>query len=137
MIQYLIEQLQQDDQDRFECLKSFFPEAQLRDWELSVAGQRVQIIKRTSQGGTLKMGTEVVSASDGSLAALLGASPGASIAITIMLEVLSSCWSEKMSTDQWQKKLLKLFPSYGNNRNGDKGLFLKARNRTDRLLGFC
>ncbi len=136
LVKYLIEQLHQDDQDRIESLKKFFPKAKLNDWDLSIAGQRVQIIKRTSNGGTLKMGTEVVSASDGSLAALLGASPGASIAITIMLEVLSSCWSHKMSTDAWKAKLTKLFPSYGDDFNKNKDLYRKSTNRTNQLLGF-
>ena len=88
LVSYLISQLSLSFEDRLEALKEFLPNAQGKDWSLSVAGQRVQIIKRTSSGGILQMGTEVVSASDGSLAALLGASPGASTAVTIMMEVL-------------------------------------------------
>ncbi len=136
LIQYLVDQLRQNDQDRIDSLRSFLPKARNKDWKLSIAGQRVQIIKRTSNGGTLKMGTEVVSSSDGSLAALLGASPGASIAITIMLEVLRSCWSERMSTEEWQSKLKKLLPSYGKDMNEDKPLLLKVRDRTNQLIGF-
>jgi len=137
LIKYLVGQLSQDDNDRVDYLRSFLPKARLEDWKLSVAGQRVQIIKRTSNGGILKMGTEVVSSSDGSLAALLGASPGASIAITTMLEVLKSCWGDKMSTEQWQAKLKKLLPSYGKDLNGDQSLLLKVRDRTNQLIGFC
>ena len=81
------------------------------------------------------MGTEVVSAEDGSLAALLGASPGASTAVSIMLEVLQRCWSDKMATDHWQETLGKIFPSFGKNINSDKALVEKIRNRNDSLLG--
>ncbi len=137
LVSYLLSQLQQDQSDRIDSLRSFFPEAKRKDWKLSVAGQRVQIIKRTSKGGILKMGTEVVTSSDGSLAALLGASPGASIAIAIMLEVLNSCWVEKMSTEQWQTKLKKLLPSYGDALNEDRSLSRRVRNRTNTILGFC
>ena len=81
------------------------------------------------------MGTEVVTSSDGSLAALLGASPGASTAVSIMLEVLKSCWPEKMSTTLWQERLKKLLPSLGENINSDKSSLDKIRNRSNYLLG--
>ncbi len=136
LIKYLFGQLLQDDLDRIDSLRNFLPKADFNDWELSVAGQRVQIIKRTTRGGILKMGTEVVSSEDGSLAALLGASPGASIAISIMLEVLSSCWGKSMSTERWQNKLHKLIPSHDKDIIHDQALFLKVRDRTDKLLGF-
>ena len=73
-----------------------------------MAGQRVQIIKRSKEGGRLQLGTEVVAASDGSLAALLGASPGASTAVTIMLEVLQRCFPERLASAEWQERLLAL-----------------------------
>ena len=75
------------------------------DWSLSVAGQRVQIIKRTPDGGKLQMGTEVVTAADGSLAALLGASPGASTSVRIMLEVLERCFASRLASDGWRQRL--------------------------------
>ena len=81
------------------------------------------------------MGTEVVASSDGSLAALLGASPGASTAVSIMLEVLQSCWSEKMSTELWQQRLKKLLPSFGNELVSDETLLDKLRHRSNSLLG--
>ena len=81
------------------------------------------------------MGTEVVSSEDGSLAALLGASPGASTAVSIMLEVLKRCWSEKMSTSLWEERLKKLLPSFGEDINTDKSFLDKMRNRSDYLLG--
>ena len=118
-----------------EALRAFLPEANEQDWSLSVAGQRVQIIKRTPDGGRLQMGTEVVSASDGSLAALLGASPGASTSVQIMVEVLERCFASKLATQAWQERLHQLIPSYRQDLNGDPELLLRTRERSDGLLG--
>ena len=130
---YLFNQLIQTNEDRIETLKDFFLWSP-NDWKLSIAGQRVQIIKQTSKGGVLKMGTEVVTSSDGSLAALLGASPGASTAVTIMIEVLNRCWHEKMKSSQWQNKMLELFPSIGTDINSNQEALLAIRKRNDFLL---
>ena len=137
LVTYLVSQLSQSEEDRVEALKEFLPKAQLHNWDLSVAGQRVQIIKRTAKGGRLQLGTEVVSAADGSLAALLGASPGASTAVTIMLEVLQRCWSERMASESWQKRLQELLPSYGQNPNADPALLIEMRQRSDALLNLA
>ena len=131
---YLFNQLIQTNEDRIETLKRFLPLVSPTDWKLSIAGQRVQIIKQTANGGVLKMGTEVVTSSDGSLAALLGASPGASTAVTIMIEVLNRCWSEKMKSSQWQKRMLELFPSFGTDINSNQEALLAIRKRNDFLL---
>ncbi|WP_269612335.1 malate:quinone oxidoreductase [Prochlorococcus marinus] len=131
---YLFNQLLQTNEDRIKTLKRFLPQVSPNDWKLSIAGQRVQIIKKTSKGGVLKMGTEVVTSSDGSLAALLGASPGASTAVTIMIEVLNRCWQEKMKSSKWQSKLLELFPSIGTDINSNQEALLSIRKRNDFLL---
>ncbi len=131
---YLLSQLIQTNEDRIETLKRFLPLVSPNDWKLSVAGQRVQIIKQTGSGGVLKMGTEVVTSSDGSLAALLGASPGASTAITIMIEVLNRCWFKKMKSSQWQEKMLELFPSLNTDINSNQEALLAIRKRNDFLL---
>ncbi len=81
------------------------------------------------------MGTEVVTSSDGSLAALLGASPGASTAVTIMVEILKRCWREKYETDSWQETLNKLIPSLAAALNNDSESFKQIRDRNDSLLG--
>ncbi len=135
LLKYLLSQLRLNHSDRIASLKNFFPEARPMNWTLSIAGQRVQIIKKTSQGGMLKFGTEVVTSHDGSLAALLGASPGASTAVSIMLEILQRCWAKRMASQDWQQKLKKLLPSYGSDILRDKSLFDKIRNRNDSLLG--
>ena len=131
---YLLNQLIQTNEDRIDTLKRFLPQVSPNDWKLSTAGQRVQIIKQTSKGGVLKMGTEVVTSSDGSLAALLGASPGASTAVTIMIEVLNRCWQEKMKSSKWKNKMLELFPSIGTDINSDQEALLAIRKRNDFLL---
>jgi malate dehydrogenase (quinone) len=100
-----------------------------------VAGQRVQIIKRTPAGGRLQLGTEVVSAADGSLAALLGASPGASTSVTIMLEILQRCFPDQLASQSWQQRLKALLPSYDQDLNADGELLQRSRDRSDALLG--
>ena len=135
LVQYLINQLRQSPEQRHEALQQFMPTARAEDWSLSVAGQRVQIIKRTQDGGKLQMGTEVVTAADGSLAALLGASPGASTSVRIMLEVLERCFASQLASDGWQQRLNALIPSYGQDLNADAQLLVNTRQRSDALLG--
>ncbi|MEJ6586239.1 MAG: malate:quinone oxidoreductase [Synechococcus sp. ChBW.bin.23] len=135
LVRYLVNQLRQSDEDRMEALKAFLPTARADDWTLSVAGQRVQIIKRTPAGGRLQLGTEVVSAADGSLAALLGASPGASTSVTIMLEILKRCFPDRLASQAWQQRLQALLPSYGQDLNADGDLLQRSRDRSDALLG--
>jgi malate dehydrogenase (quinone) len=120
LVEYLAGQLMLSDDDRFAALKEYFPEAKQEDWRLWQAGQRVQIIKRDEEkGGVLKLGTEIVSASDGSIAALLGASPGASTAAPIMLNVLEKVFADKVATPAWQDKIRQIVPSYGVKLNDD------------------
>ncbi|MGC6482743.1 MAG: malate:quinone oxidoreductase [Synechococcus sp.] len=135
LVAYLVNQLRQSATDRLEALQAFLPTARADDWSLSIAGQRVQIIKRTKEGGKLQMGTEVVASADGSLAALLGASPGASTAVAIMLEVLERCFPQQLASHAWQERLQQLLPSYGQDINGDQALLNHTRNRSDALLG--
>ncbi|MFF2889332.1 malate:quinone oxidoreductase [Paenibacillus sp. NPDC057967] len=113
LTKYLIEQVMLSKEKRMEELREFIPNAKLEDWDLVVAGQRVQVIKDTAAGGkgTLQFGTEVVSAADGSIAALLGASPGASTAVSVMLEVLNRCFPQHIK--EWEPKIKAMIPSYG------------------------
>jgi len=134
LVRYLINQLRQSDAERMEALRAFLPQARDQDWTLSVAGQRVQIIKRTPEGGRLQLGTEVVAAADGSLAALLGASPGASTAVTIMLEVLQRCFPQRLASPAWSERLQQLLPSVGQDLKADAALLARTRARSDALL---
>lgn len=114
LVEYLAGQLMLSDDDRFNALKEYFPNAKKEDWRLWQAGQRVQIIKRDEEkGGVLKLGTEIVASQDGSIAGLLGASPGASTAAPIMLSVLQKVFKDQVATPAWQEKLKQIVPSYG------------------------
>lgn len=114
LVRYLISQLMLTEEDRLNTLKTFFPGARSTDWRRLTAGQRVQIISRDAKkGGVLQMGTEVVICQDGTLSALLGASPGASTAADIMLTLLQNVFKEQAMSDSWQTKLRQIIPSYG------------------------
>jgi malate dehydrogenase (quinone) len=115
----------------------FMPSAQLDDWELVWAGMRVQVIKKAqgSDRGVLEFGTEVVSASDGSLAAVLGASPGASTAVTIMLDIVHRCMGARTQSAAWKASLARMVPSYGRSLANDAALTREMRAWTARVLG--
>ena len=119
LVEYLAGQVMLSDDDRMKALREYFPNAKKEDWRLWQAGQRVQIIKRDKdKGGVLKLGTEIVSARDGSLAGLLGASPGASTAAPIMLDLMKQVFKDKLATPAWQTRIRAMVPSYGTALNG-------------------
>ncbi len=135
LTKYLIDQVRQSPEDRLEALKKFVPTAKLEDWVLEEAGQRVQIIKKDhEEGGILEFGTEIVNAADGSIAALLGASPGASVSVSVMLEVLGRCFKERMKTEAWQTKLKQMIPTMGQPLSENEALCKSTRERTSRIL---
>ncbi|KFC78963.1 malate:quinone oxidoreductase [Ewingella americana ATCC 33852] len=135
LVKYLISQVMLSDNDRYEALKEYFPGAKKEDWRLWTAGQRVQIIKKDpKEGGVLRLGTEVVSSKDGSIAALLGASPGASTAAPIMLHLMETVFKDKVATPEWQTKLKQIIPSYGTQLNGNVEATEKELGYTSRVL---
>jgi malate dehydrogenase (quinone) len=114
LTRYLIGQVLQSPEDRLTALKDFMPVAKMEDWKLEHAGQRVQVIKKDpKRGGILQFGTEVIASKDGSIAALLGASPGASTAVSIMLELIGDCFPDQIKSLPWQTKLKEMIPSHG------------------------
>lgn len=114
LVQYLAGQLLMSDENRHTALQQYYPKAKPEDWRFWQAGQRVQIIQRDAKrGGVLKLGTEIVASGDGSIAALLGASPGASTAPKIMLDLLKRVFSTRLESNEWQEKLRQIVPSYG------------------------
>ncbi len=114
LVEYLAGQLIMSDSDRMDALREYFPGAKDGDWRLWQAGQRVQIIKRDPEkGGVLRLGTEIVASKDGSIAALLGASPGASTAPSIMLNLLKKVFPNHLATAGWQAKIREIVPTYG------------------------
>lgn len=132
---YLIGQLMLSQEERIEELREYFPEAKSEDWKLLNAGQRVQVIKKDPEkGGVLQFGTEVVAAADGSIAALLGASPGASTAAPIMLTVLEKTFKDKIKTAEWQARLKEIIPSYGQKLDNNLELTNSVRAMTSERL---
>lgn len=116
LIKYLVGELLKDHAKKVDSLRTFMPTAKDEDWELIQAGQRAQVMKKDpKKGGVLQFGTEVVTAKDGSIAGLLGASPGASTAVSIMLGLLKTCFPDRIA--QWEPTLRDLIPSYGETLN--------------------
>jgi len=135
LTRYLVGQVLLDPADRMQMLRAYFPDAVDGDWELEIAGQRVQIIKAdANRGGRLQFGTEVVTGANGSMAALLGASPGASTAVAIMIELIGRCFPERMERG-WEDGLRQIFPSYGNSLGEDAELCARVRAQSLRRLG--
>lgn len=135
LTRYLIGEALQTHNSRVTTLRQFYPKAVEADWHLESAGKRVQIIKKcNNKGGKLEFGTEMVAAQDGSIAALLGASPGASVAVQAMINVIERCFSAQMKNSSWQKKMKILVPSYGESLTDDAGFLKKVRERTLKTL---
>ncbi|SFK09353.1 malate dehydrogenase (quinone) [Halobacillus dabanensis] len=134
LTKYLIEQVIQSKEQRMEELREFILTAKAEDWDLVTAGQRVQVIKDTKGGkGTLQFGTEVVSSADGSIAALLGASPGASTAVSVMLEMMERCFPQHIN--EWEPKIKEMIPSYGKALVENPDLIREVHTTTDQALG--
>ena len=113
LTQYLIEQVLMSKEDRIDSLRKFIKNAKSEDWEVVKAGQRVQIIKKDEfEGGKLQFGTEVIASKDGSITCLLGASPGASTATSIMLEVIEKAFPELINTKEGKQLLKEIVPFY-------------------------
>lgn len=135
LTKYLIQQLMLSKEQRMNELREFIPDAKSEDWDMVVAGQRVQVIKDTEAGGkgTLQFGTEVVNAADGSIAALLGASPGASTAVHVMLEVINKCFPQHVK--EWEPKIKEMIPSYGMSLMENPELLHEIHTSTAETLG--
>ena len=135
LTKYLINQVRQSPEDRMEALREYLPTAKMEDWELETAGQRVQVIKKDEEhGGILEFGTEVVTAADGSIAALLGASPGASTAVSIMITLMERCFGDKVKSPEWQAKLKQMIPSYGQLLSNNVEMTKEIRSNTTETL---
>jgi malate dehydrogenase (quinone) len=135
LVKYLISQVLLSDEDRFAALKEYYPGARQEDWKLIQAGQRVQIVKKDAdKGGVLKLGTEVVVDKQKTISALLGASPGASTAAPITLNVIKQMFPEQFSSPEWQSKIHQLVPSYGQKLNDNAALTQQVWNDTAATL---
>jgi len=135
LTRYLIQQVRQSPKDRINALKEYVPSAKSKDWVLERAGQRVQVIKKDEkEGGILEFGTEVITTADGTLSVLLGASPGASTAVSIMVDLIGRCFKDQFETPEWQEKLKTMIPSFGQNLNDNPDLLTKVRQETATVL---
>jgi malate dehydrogenase (quinone) len=132
---YLVGQVLESSEERFAALRDFYPNVKEQDWRVEIAGQRVQIIKKDSkEGGILQFGTELVVASDRSVVAMLGASPGASTAVWIMVDVVERAFGDKLKTGGWLGKLTEIIPSYGQSLIDDAALCQRIRAETAAVL---
>ncbi len=135
LTKYLIEQVRQSPKDRMNALREYLPNAKSKDWKLERAGQRVQVIKKDEkEGGILEFGTEVINTEDGTLAVLLGASPGASTAVSIMVGLINKCFKDKVKTPEWNEKFKAMIPSYGQTLNDKPELLAEIRKNTAATL---
>ena len=134
LTKYLIEEVLKDQAARVESLREYMPEARAEDWELVTAGQRVQVIKPIGapKFGSLEFGTALINSNDGTIAGLMGASPGASIAPSAMLEVLERCFGNRIA--DWAPKLKEMIPSYGTRLAKDANLFNEQWDRSQKAL---
>ncbi len=134
LTRYLVGELLQSRSARHETLQAFVPLAEQADWDMITAGQRVQVIKRdpATGRGVLQFGTELVVGGEGTIAGLLGASPGASTAVSAMLTVLERCFPDRIAA--WRPKLQEAIPSYGRRLNDDPALLAEVRADTMQTL---
>ncbi|TQR27514.1 malate dehydrogenase (quinone) [Lysinibacillus sphaericus] len=135
LTKYLVQQLMLSKEQRIEELREFVPNAKSEDWDIVVAGQRVQVIKDTEAGGkgTLQFGTEVITGAEGTVASLLGASPGASIVVDVMLDVIKKCFPNQMK--EWEPKIKEMVPSYGMKLAENPDLLFEIQSSTAKTLG--
>ncbi len=134
LVKYLVTEVLKSREAKNEALREYYPNASGDGWELITAGQRVQVIKKDKKrGGVLQFGTEVITSADGSISGLLGASPGASTAAPIMIEVLRRCFPQKFAG--WESKLTEIVPSFGVKLNENPELLDEVTAATNKSLG--
>ena len=132
LVWYLITEVLSTGAKRHRALRQFVPRARRRDWRLITAGQRVQIMKRVDGKAMIQFGTEVVASADGSIAGLLGASPGASTAVSIMLDLIERCFPDRL--EAWRPELERMIPSYGAPLSRSKTVAKSTMARTAKAL---
>ena len=135
LTKYLIDQVRLTHAEKVAALRVYYPQAVDEDWVIATAGQRVQVIKKdAAQGGVLEFGTEIITTADGTLSALLGASPGASTAVYIMLQIIKKCFASQLATDAWQQKLHQIIPMLHTPIHAEYDKWLQYRNQANHTL---
>lgn len=137
LVRYLVRQGAQSMSDRMEVLRVFYPAALAQDWKLIDAGIRVQAIKRTDgQAGIVHYGTEIITDAGRTISALLGASPGASVSVNIMLDVIKKCFPHLLATPEGHARMKEMIPTYDENITlpANAARFCEVRRRCDEIL---
>ncbi|GGI43091.1 malate dehydrogenase (quinone) [Mammaliicoccus stepanovicii] len=134
LVKYSVEQVLQKKEDRMKELRRFVPNAKDEDWDIHIAGKRVQVIKDTKEHGRgfIQFGTEVVNSEDNTVIALLGESPGASTSVSVALEVFEKNFPQYIN--KWEPKIKEIIPSYGESLIEDSELLKKIRKETTKDL---
>lgn len=133
LTRYLIKEVRQSEEQRFAALLKLYPEAEVANWRLEIAGQRVQIIKKDAKrGGILQFGTELVASADGSIVALLGASPGASVSVPVMLDLIDRCFADRKA--EWGPRIAEIFPGREQELQVNAPLYREVNKRSSQLL---
>jgi len=132
LVTYLVKEVTKSRKKKIAGLQEFVPNAKPEDWTLYEAGQRAQVIKPVKGGGVLQFGTEVISSKDGTISGLLGASPGASVSVSVMLDVMNKMYPE--TAEAWMKGLAKVIPALGKSLNADPKLAKKSLADTAKAL---
>lgn len=132
LVTYLLKEVTKSRKKKIEGLQEFVPGAKAEDWVLYEAGQRAQVIKPAKGGGVLQFGTEVISSKDGSISGLLGASPGASVSVSVMLDVMQKMYGSNFA--DWSKAIKGVIPSLGSNLNSSPVSAKKTLAETAKVL---
>ncbi|MCL2316331.1 MAG: malate dehydrogenase (quinone) [Actinomycetia bacterium] len=132
LMSYLGQQIFMSRNKQLDELKEFYPLARMEDWHLTVAGMRAQVIKPKEGRGSLEFGTETIFAGNDTVAAVLGASPGASTAVPIMLGIVRRLFADRL--DVWRPRLLEMIPTWGQDLSGNPALAQSTRQRTASVL---
>lgn len=135
LVKYLVSQVLLSPEEKMAELRKYYPEAKTEDWTENQGGQRVQIIKKLpNEPAKLQFGTEIFASQDGTVSALLGASPGASTSPNMMLDLLAKAFPNEVK-GAWGDKLVKIIPSYGQDLAKNPELLDKVRTDTSATLG--
>jgi malate dehydrogenase (quinone) len=132
LVVYLLKEVTKSKKKKLESLREFVPNAKQEDWTYYEAGQRAQVIKPVKGGGVLQFGTEVIASKDGTIAGLLGASPGASVSVSVMLDVMHRMFAGEFAT--FEPSLREMIPGYGQNLNTKPALAKRILTQTAKTL---
>jgi len=135
LTKYLIKEIFRSKESKMNVLREYYPKANPKDWKLSIAGQRVQVIKNEDGKGVIEFGTEIVTSADGSLAALLGASPGASTSVKVVLDIIDKCFKSELQNRGWKEKIQNLIPSHGKPLHEEPLFYQEIEDYTSKTLG--